>query len=164
MKRFMILLAAAFAAVAMTACGPEQGEPVITKDGEVTGIPDVAVQPDSTEPTVPQEPIDSTVPTETEPVISTDSASQQSSATVTEPTEPSATAPTATTPTTVSEKETQKTVKTEATTPKATEPPATTPTPDEDDVEDLVDESINIDEYWALLGIDDDDISTDVEP
>lgn len=164
MKKFLILFAALFAAIAMTACGPEQGEPLVTKDGEVTGVPDVAVQPDSTLPA------DST-DTVTEPSVSTDATSEEPQTAATEPSvtaspEPTSTEPTSAEPTTVSEKKTEPTTSTKATTPKATDPPATTPAPDEDDddVEELVDEIINVDEYWALLGIEDEDLSTDVQP
>lgn len=167
MKKLLLLLLTLSFVIAMTACGPEEGEPLVSNDGSVTGVPDDIAPVDSSDLL-------------TEPAVSTDNTSDTSADTsaaeptesVTEPAEPAVTEPTSseppatkTDPTTASKKTTEPTTKTEATTPKATEPSATTPAPDDDDeFEELEDEIINIDEYWALLGIEDDDSNANVEP
>ena len=167
-KRLLVAFICIFTCVAlMAACGGEPSDSTgttVSDDAAVTTQPEVTAEPQSDFPW-------GSIAEETLPPVATDDTVSQPEATTPEATTPEATQPEATQPTeevTEPEEDEEEATEPEKDEEEETEPddevPAVTPDDgqisgeDDEEVADLGWENINVDEFFAEMGIDMDDL------
>ena len=167
-KRLLVAFICIFTCVAlMAACGGEPSDSTgttVSDDAAVTTQPEVTAEPQSDFPW-------GSIAEETLPPVATDDTVSQPEATTPEATTPEATQPEATQPTeevTEPEEDEEEVTEPEKDEEEETEPddevPAVTPDDgqisgeDDEEVADLGWENINVDEFFAEMGIDIDDL------
>ncbi len=167
-KRLLVAFICIFTCVAlMAACGGEPSDSTgttVSDDAAVTTQPEVTAEPQSDFPW-------GSIAEETLPPVATDDTVSQPEATTPEATTPEATQPEATQPTeevTEPEEDEEEVTEPEKDEEEETEPddevPAVTPDDgqisgeDDEEVADLGWENINVDEFFAEMGIDMDDL------
>lgn len=167
-KRLLVAFICIFTCVAlMAACGGEPSDSTgttVSDDATVTTQPEVTAEPQSDFPW-------GSIAEETLPPVATDDTVSQPEATTPEATTPEATQPEATQPTeevTEPEEDEEEVTEPEKDEEEETEPddevPAVTPDDgqisgeDDEEVADLGWENINVDEFFAEMGIDIDDL------
>lgn len=167
-KRLLVAFICVFTCVAlMAACGGEPSDSTgttVSDDAAVTTQPEVTAEPQSDFPW-------GSIAEETLPPVATDDTVSQPEATTPEATTPEATQPEATQPTeevTEPEEDEEEVTEPEKDEEEETEPddevPAVTPDDgqisgeDDEEVADLGWENINVDEFFAEMGIDMDDL------
>ena len=167
-KRLLVAFICIFTCVAlMAACGGEPSDSTgttVSDDAAVTTQPEVTAEPQSDFPW-------GSIAEETLPPVATDDTVSQPEATTPEATTPEATQPEATQPTeevTGPEEDEEEVTEPEKDEEEETEPddevPAVTPDDgqisgeDDEEVADLGWENINVDEFFAEMGIDIDDL------
>lgn len=167
-KRLLVAFICVFTCVAlMAACGGEPSDSTgttVSDDAAVTTQPEVTAEPQSDFPW-------GSIAEETLPPVATDDTVSQPEATTPEATTPEATQPEATQPTeevTEPEEDEEEATEPEKDEEEETEPddevPAVTPDDgqisgeDDEEIADLGWENINVDEFFAEMGIDMDDL------
>lgn len=167
-KRLLVAFICIFTCVAlMAACGGEPSDSTgttVSDDAAVTTQPEVTAEPQSDFPW-------GSIAEETLPPVATDDTVSQPEATTPEATTPEATQPEATQPTeevTEPEEDEEEVTEPEKDEEEETEPddevPAVTPDDgqisgeDDEEIADLGWENINVDEFFAEMGIDMDDL------
>lgn len=167
-KRLLVAFICVFTCVAlMAACGGEPSDSTgttVSDDAAVTTQPEVTAEPQSDFPW-------GSIAEETLPPVATDDTVSQPEATTPEATTPEATQPEATQPTeevTEPEEDEEEVTEPEKDEEEETEPddevPAVTPDDgqisgeDDEEIADLGWENINVDEFFAEMGIDMDDL------
>ena len=167
-KRLLVAFICIFTCVAlMAACGGEPSDSTgttVSDDAAVTTQPEVTAEPQSDFPW-------GSIAEETLPPVATDDTVSQPEATTPEATTPEATQPEATQPTeevTEPEEDEEEVTEPEKDEEEETEPddevPAVTPDDgqisgeDDEEIADLGWENINVDEFFAEMGIDIDDL------